>query len=182
MAKMCTFLILSSLLIAATNATSSNIYDSRSNEKRPSNIRFYVQDALSGPKATVWEVARASITSKSSTTFGQVSVVDDLLTVSPDPNSEEMGRVQGLITSADMKVSGIAMNLNFIFTSGRYNGSTLSILGRNQIRSGTRELPVVGGTGVFRMAHGFAITSTHSFDPNTNHGVLEYDVTLFYYA
>ncbi|KAL6538888.1 hypothetical protein OROMI_025214 [Orobanche minor] len=180
MAKMCTFLILSSLLIAATNATSRKIY--LSNQIRPSKVHFYVQDALSGPNATVWEVARTSITWNSSTSFGQVSVVDDLITVSPDPNSEEMGRAQGLITSADMKVMGIAMNLNFMFTGGLYKGSTLSILGRNEVLTGVRELPVVGGTGVFRMAHGFAITSTHSFNTTTNHGVLEYNVTLYYYS
>ncbi|KAL6538887.1 hypothetical protein OROMI_025213 [Orobanche minor] len=134
MAKMCTFLILSSLLIAATNVTSRKIYlSSQSNQIRPPKVHFYVQDALSGPNATVWEVARTSITWNSSTSFGQVSVLDDLITVSPDPNSEEMGRAQGLITSADMKVMGIAMNLNFMFTGGLYKGSTLSILGRNEV-------------------------------------------------
>ncbi|KAL6563220.1 hypothetical protein OROHE_005807 [Orobanche hederae] len=174
MAKMCTFLILSLLLIAATNATSRKIY------KKPRKIHFYVQDAISGPNATVWEVARSSNTSSSSSMF--VNVIDDLITVGPDPNSEEMGRAQGLTTSADMKVLALAMNVNFMFTSGRYSGSTLSILGRNQVLSAVRELPVVGGTGVFRMAQGYAITSTHSFNTTTNHAVLEYKVTLYYYA
>ncbi|KAL0383969.1 UNVERIFIED_CONTAM: Dirigent protein 21 [Sesamum radiatum] len=149
------------------------------NEK-VAKLHFYVQDVLSGQNKTVYEVARASITSNSPTTFGQVRVVDDLLTAEPDINSEVVGRVQGLITSADLETSALAMNLNFVFTSGQYSGSTISILGRNQIMNKERELPVVGGTGVFRFARGYAITSTHSYDVETSYGILEYTIYTTY--
>ncbi|KAK4477205.1 hypothetical protein RD792_016419 [Penstemon davidsonii] len=109
-----------------------------------------------------------------------VGVLDDLLTAEPDINSQEIGRVQGLITSADLKTSGLAMNLNFVFTAGEYKGSTISILGRNQIDDEHRELPVVGGTGIFRMARGYAITNTYSYDAVTNYGVLEYTLYVTY--
>ncbi|KAL8486467.1 hypothetical protein ACS0TY_023233 [Phlomoides rotata] len=52
---------------------------------------------------------------------------------------------------AGLDESVLAMNLNFVFTGGEYNGSSLCILGRNPIDSKNRELPVVGGTSVFRM-------------------------------
>ncbi|KAI3446230.1 hypothetical protein Pfo_002895 [Paulownia fortunei] len=149
------------------------------NEK-VAKLHFYVQDVLGGENATVYEVARASITPNSSTSFGQVRVLDDKLTAEPDFNSEEVGRIQGLITSADLETSALAMNLNFVFTSGQYNGSTISILGRNQILNKERELPVVGGTGVFRFARGYAITSTYSYDVETNYGVLEYTIHVTY--
>ncbi|XP_073027658.1 dirigent protein 22-like [Primulina eburnea] len=151
-----------------------------SGKEEVAEVRFFVQDVLGGEKPTVYEVARASITSNSTTTFGQVRVLDDLLTAGPDKDSEKLGRAQGLITSADLETSALAMYLNFVFTSGQYNGSTLSILGRNQIMNVKRELPVVGGTGIFRMARGYAITNTYSFDPYTNYGVLEYNIYVSY--
>ncbi|KAL3814045.1 hypothetical protein ACJIZ3_015313 [Penstemon smallii] len=143
-------------------------------------VHFYVQDVLGGENITVYEVARATISSNSPTTFGQVRVLDDLLTAEPDFNSQEIGRVQGLITSADLETFALAMNLNFVFTAGKYNGSTISILGRNQIDNEYRELPVVGGTGIFRMARGYAITNTYSYDAVTNYGVLEYTLYVTY--
>ncbi|KZV33721.1 dirigent protein 21-like [Dorcoceras hygrometricum] len=151
-----------------------------SGKEKVAKVHFFVQDVLGGDKPTVYEVARGSITSNSATSFGQVRVLDDLLTVGPDKDSKELGRAQGLITSADFETDALAMNLNFVFTSGRYNGSTISILGRNQILKAERELAVVGGTGVFRMARGYAITKTHSYDSATAYGVLEYTIYVTY--
>ncbi|KAL8061530.1 hypothetical protein ABFX02_02G092000 [Erythranthe guttata] len=149
-------------------------------KEKVAQLRFYIQDALSGPNATVWEVARSNITSASPTSFGQVRVIDDLITTGPDPNSMKLGRAQGLITMADLQVPAIAMNINFYFSAGKYNGSTLCILGRNQILSPNRELPVVGGTGAFRMARGYSISNTYSYDVVANYGVLEYVVYVTY--
>ncbi|KAL8504772.1 hypothetical protein ACS0TY_016089 [Phlomoides rotata] len=42
---------------------------------------------------------------------------------------------------AGLDESALAMNLNFVFTGGEYNGSSLCILGRNPIDSKNRELP-----------------------------------------
>ncbi|CAA2940352.1 Hypothetical predicted protein [Olea europaea subsp. europaea] len=114
------------------------------------------------------------------TSFGQIKVLDDLLTAGPDRNSKRVGRVQGLITSADFQESALKMNLNFIFTSGQYNGSTLCMLGRNPLGNQYRELAIVGCTGVFRMARGYAITNTYSYDVITNYGVLEYNIYVAY--
>ncbi|KAL3654360.1 hypothetical protein CASFOL_004041 [Castilleja foliolosa] len=189
MSKVGTFLILFSFIISATNVISIiepneaqiwvQNYMSQPKEK-VATLHFYLQDDLSGPDATVWEVARSEITSNSSSAFGQVSVLDDLVTTGPDRNSEKLGRAQGLVTSSDLKELSLATNINIVFKAGKYNGSTISILGRNAITTAHRELPVVGGTGIFRMARGFAITSTHSYDPVENYGVLEYTVYVFY--
>ncbi|CAA2998514.1 Hypothetical predicted protein [Olea europaea subsp. europaea] len=149
-------------------------------KKEVTKLHFYVQDKLSGPNKTVYEVSRSNITSISPTSFGQVRVLDDLLTAGPDRNSTELGRAQGLITFADLKQSALAMNLNFVFTSGKYNGSTLCILGRNPILERDRELPIVGGTGIFRMARGYSISNTYSYDPIEDYGVIEYTVYVTY--
>ncbi|KAL0430776.1 UNVERIFIED_CONTAM: Dirigent protein 11 [Sesamum radiatum] len=74
------------------------------------------------------------------------------------------------------------MSLNFYFTSGKYSGSSLCIIGRNPISSKNRELPVVGRTGDFRMARGCSISNTYSYDAATNYGLLEYTVYVAYNA
>ncbi|KAL2477084.1 Dirigent protein 23 [Forsythia ovata] len=147
--------------------------------EKTATIKIFVQDEVGGENKTVWEVARSSITANSPTLFGQVRVVDDLLTAGPNKTSKKIGRAQGLITSADLKESAIAMNLNFIFTDGKYKGSTLCMLGRNPLGNDTRELAIVGGTGIFRMARGYAITNTYSYD-TPSYGVLEYNIYVAY--
>ncbi|KAK4437658.1 Dirigent protein 11 [Sesamum alatum] len=137
-------------------------------------IRFYVQDLLAGENKTVYEVATASITADSPTDFGQVRVLDDLVTAEPDYYSTPVARAQGLITYADLRVAALAMNMNFVFTTGFLSGSTICILGRNQIDLPEREVAVVGGTGYFRNAGGYAITKTYSYDAEKEYGVLEY--------
>ncbi|KAL1554420.1 hypothetical protein AAHA92_14981 [Salvia divinorum] len=144
-------------------------------------LHFYVQDLRIGhANATVFEVAKASITPTHPTAFGSVHVLDDLITEGPAFNSRALGQTQGLTTNADLATFGIHMNLNFYFTVGRYAGSTLSILGRNQVLDSERELPVVGGTGVFRFARGYAIQSTYSIDFPTSYAVLEYTIYTTY--
>ncbi|KAH6787991.1 hypothetical protein C2S52_007543 [Perilla frutescens var. hirtella] len=144
-------------------------------------LHFYVQDLRIGHlNSTVFEVAKSSITANSPSAFGSVHVVDDLITAEPAFNSKALGRCQGLTTNADLATFGIAMNLNFYFSSGRFNGSTLSILGRNAVLDAQRELPVAGGTGAFRFARGYAIQTTYSIDFRTSYAVLEYNIYTTY--
>ncbi|KAL1563910.1 hypothetical protein AAHA92_06328 [Salvia divinorum] len=151
-----------------------NIYGGK---EKVIKLNFYVQDLRVGnPNPTVYEVAAASITENSPTQFGSVHVVDDLLTEKPAYNSRAVGRVQGLTTSADLAVNAVAINLNFYFTTGQFNGSTISVLGRNPVAEPQRELPVVGGTGAFRFARGYALTSNTYNDAETNYSVLQYTI------
>lgn len=66
------------------------------------------------------------------------------------------------------------MSITFLFTSGKNKGSTLIMLGRNNLSEKFRRIPIVGGTGVFELARGIATTSTYSFDPVSHNAVLEY--------
>ncbi|KAD5960187.1 hypothetical protein E3N88_11659 [Mikania micrantha] len=47
---------------------------------------------------------------------------------------------------------GLLMVMNFVFMTGRYNGSTLTVLGRNPVMQKVREMPVIGGTALFRVS------------------------------
>ncbi|XP_057769282.1 dirigent protein 21-like [Salvia miltiorrhiza] len=144
-------------------------------------LHFYVQDLRIGHvSATVCEVATGSITADSPYDFGSVHVLDDLVTAGPEIDSSPVGRMQGLTTNADLSTYGVAMNLNFYLTAGKFAGSTLSILGRNQVMDEARELPVVGGTGTFRFTRGYAIQKTYSIDFAANYAVLEYTIYATY--
>lgn len=142
-------------------------------------IHFYVQDIVGGPNTTSYEVARASITGDSPTSFGITLVLDNPVTAGPAQDSEELGRAQGLLTSTDVETRAMAMSYNFVFTSGKYNGSTLSIVGRNPVAPRLRQLAVVGGTGVFRFTRGYAVAGIYSARVGEDSGVysvLEYTI------
>ncbi|KAF3438015.1 hypothetical protein FNV43_RR20771 [Rhamnella rubrinervis] len=55
-------------------------------------------------------------------------------------------------------------SVTYSFTSGRLNGSSLSVVGRNPVMSGVREMLVVGGTGLFRPDRGYCFAWTYSME------------------
>uniref|UniRef100_A0A2P2NK10 Dirigent protein n=1 Tax=Rhizophora mucronata TaxID=61149 RepID=A0A2P2NK10_RHIMU len=73
------------------------------------------------------------------------------------------------------------MVMNYAFTEGNYNGSSISILGRNHIMDDSREMPIVGGSGQFRLARGYALAHTVRFDVQTGDATVEYDVYVSHY-
>ncbi|KAK7259626.1 hypothetical protein RIF29_25237 [Crotalaria pallida] len=150
-------------------------------KEKLSHLHFYFHDIVSGPKPTAVKVAQAQMTNTSSTGFGMVAMIDDPLTVGPEPGSKLVGKAQGVYASAAQNEVGLLMVMNFAFTEGKYNGSTLSVLGRNTVFSAVRELPIVGGSGLFRFARGYAQAKTHTFDLNTGDAVVEYNVYVFHY-
>ncbi|CAN1307700.1 Dirigent protein 23 [Linum perenne] len=56
--------------------------------------------------------------------------------------------------------------------------SSLSIMGKNPAMDPTRELPVLGGTGLFRLARGYAELKTISLN-SAGDAVVHYNVTVY---
>ncbi|KAL8027852.1 hypothetical protein ABFS82_14G120900 [Erythranthe guttata] len=160
------FLILSSISLQTimSNADTQSS-DHRSpclaGKEKLTTLRFYVQDFVGGDSPTVWEIAKTNLTDVLPSAFGLVSVLDNLVTSEPEVDSKEVGRIQGIIGLTDFHEKALVMLLNLVFTEGEYKGSTLSVLGRNPLAEETREVPIVGGTGAFRMARGYAVTTTY---------------------
>ncbi|OWM80379.1 dirigent protein 21-like [Punica granatum] len=150
-------------------------------KEKTTQLHFYFHDTVTGKNPTAVPIARAPSTDKSPTMFGFLSMMDDPLTVGPDPNSEPVGRAQGIYGSAGQDSLGLLMTLNFMFTSKEYNGSTLSVLGRNPIFETYREMPITGGTGVFRLARGIATAKTHVFNTTSGDAIVEYKVIILHY-
>jgi len=143
-----------------------------------SHLHFYFHDIVSGPKPTAVTVAEAAMTNTSATGFGRAVMMDNSLTKGPDPGSKLVGKAQGIYASSSQEEVVLLMVMNLAFTEGRYN---LSLLARNQVFDAVREMPIVGGSGVFRFASRYAVAKTQSFDPAKGDAVVEYDVDVFHY-
>ncbi|KAI4297734.1 hypothetical protein L6164_037606 [Bauhinia variegata] len=143
-------------------------------------LKFFFHDTLSGKNPTAIRVAQPLQPYQSSTFFGVMMMTDDPLTVTSDPKSKLVGRAQGFYGSAGQEEIALLMAMSLSFTDGVYNGSTISVLGKNPIMNPVRELPVVAGTGLFRMARGYAIANTRWYDATTGDAIVAYNVTLFH--
>lgn len=150
-------------------------------KEKLSHLRFYFHDIVSGQNPTAIRVAEAPMSRNSPTFFGSVVMMDDPLTMGPEQSSKLVGRAQGIYASASQSEIGFLMVMNFAFVEGKYNGSSLSVLGRNRPLTEMREMPVVGGSGLFRFARGYAQAKTHWFDIKTGDACVEYNVYVFHY-
>ncbi|KAL2469302.1 Dirigent protein 23 [Forsythia ovata] len=150
-------------------------------KEKVTKLHFYFHDTITGKNSSSFTVAQSNITLTSPTFFGIVSVADDPLTIGPESDSKIVGRAQGVYLAASLEDIALTMTLNFVFTDGKYNGSTLSVLGHNPILHKYREMPIVGGSGVFRLARGIATAQTVWYNRISNNAVVEYTVMVLHY-
>ncbi|KAG4163197.1 hypothetical protein ERO13_D01G156832v2 [Gossypium hirsutum] len=115
---------------------------------------------LTGEKSSAVMIARPTITQASSFHFGRLFAIDDPLILEPEPTLALIRNTQGLYVSSnrDPVVFTLVMYADFTFKSGRFNRSSFSLFSRNLFLDKVRELAIVGGRDVFRMARGFALT------------------------
>ncbi|KAK9912936.1 hypothetical protein M0R45_036768 [Rubus argutus] len=142
-------------------------------------LHFYFHDIHAGQNPTAIRIVGPP--NKSVGSFGTSFMIDDPLTEEPEASSKLVGRAQGIYAFASQQDSGLLMVLNFAFIEGMYNGSTLSILGRNPFMDTIREMPIVGGSGVFRYARGYALAKTFSFSEKTEDAVVQYNVCVLHH-
>ncbi|KAE9616269.1 hypothetical protein Lal_00017633 [Lupinus albus] len=140
------------------------------------HLHFFYHDILEGNSPTVIQIIDPSNTSSGG--FGTTFMMDNLLTKGPDLKSTKVGRAQGLFGLASLHDRGMVMLINFVFSEGNYEGSTLSLVGRNPVQDTVREMPIVGGTGVFRFAKGYAIAKSLWDISTSEHFVVEYNITV----
>ncbi|GFP89024.1 dirigent protein 23 [Phtheirospermum japonicum] len=133
-------------------------------KEKLTKIHFYFHDIVSGKNPSAIPI-----------------MMDDALTIGPEPDSKVIGRAQGIYGSASFEEIGLLMTLNYVFTDGEYNGSTLSVLGHNPVLHKYREMPIVGGSGIFRLARGVATARTFSLNVTTGDAVVEYNVFVLHY-
>ncbi|XP_034688523.1 dirigent protein 22-like [Vitis riparia] len=142
--------------------------------EKVSHFKLYWQDVVSGSNATSVTVIEA--VDNSSTSFGMVNIFDNSLTIGPNLSSKTVGKAQGLYASTGQEDTSLLMVMSFAFTDGKYNGSTFIVLGRNNINAEVREMPIIGGSGLFRFARGYALASTYN-----DGATIEYNCYVIHY-
>lgn len=151
-------------------------------EEKFTHMHFYFHDIVTGPKPSMVFVAEPNGKAKDSLPFGTTAAMDDPLTVGPERDSKLIGKAQGLYSSISQEEMGLLMVMTMAFTEGEFNGSTLSVLSRNMIMSEpVREMAIVGGTGAFRFASGYAQAKFYSVDFTKGDAIVEYDVFIKHY-
>ncbi|KAB2006086.1 hypothetical protein ES319_D11G317200v1 [Gossypium barbadense] len=138
-------------------------------------LHFYFHDIVDGKHPTAMQIIR--LPNKTATSFGTTFMVDDPLTEKPKPTSKLVGRAQGIYAFASQSDLGLLMVMNFAFNKAIYNGSAISILGQNAVLDAVREMPIVGGSGIFRFASGYALAKTVWLNKNGD-AIVEYNVTV----
>ncbi|CAN0927581.1 Dirigent protein 2 [Linum grandiflorum] len=178
MAKLITNLLhLTPLILLLTTTTTAATF-SKKTSKRPTrekqtHLHFYFHDIITSTTPTAYPLNHNAVPGivNSSTLFGVMVMADDPLTAGPELNSTLVGRAQGMYGSAALTgQTAYFMVFNFVFVAGR-----------NAIFDDVREMPVVGGTGVFRFARGYAEARTYKVDTVKFNVVVEYDVYVSHY-
>ncbi|KAL5708379.1 Dirigent protein 4 [Ranunculus cassubicifolius] len=180
----CLFIVLvSAIYVNCEYHTESSHHDHT--KEKVTNLHFYLNDILSGKNPTAVMVAHPYNTNpdkSNPTPFGSVFAIDDKLTDGLERNSKVIGNAQGLYVSSARDLLSLVMYVDFAFTSGKFNGSSISVFSRNPVMDGDgRELAVVGGRGKFRMAKGFAELTTRYLNVTNGDAVIEYNVTVYHY-
>ena len=87
--------------------------------------------------------------------FGTITVIDDILTASPELRSQALGKAQGVYLASSADGSTQMMAFTAMIEEGEY-GDSLNFYGVYKIGSTMSHLSVTGGTGKFKHACGLA--------------------------
>lgn len=145
-----------------------------------SHFRFYWHELFNGSNPTTVVIIPSLLKYNKTTSFGSVEVLDTALVVGPESNSKVVGRAEGLVASTSQSEFDPLVIMTFVLTEGKYNGSSITFLGRRHIEQKVREMPVIGGTGVFRFATGYVDSTTILTDPQTKNNVIEFNVYVYH--
>ncbi|XP_047331673.1 dirigent protein 24-like [Impatiens glandulifera] len=118
--------------------------------------------------------------------FGSITVVDNELTEGHELDSAVLGKAQGFYLASSLDGTGHTLVLTALFHSGEHHEieDTISFFGIHRTGSPESQIAVIGGTGKYEHAKGYAtITTLHQQDQHTTDGVetiTEFTVYLTY--
>ncbi|KAF4355378.1 hypothetical protein CsatB_025513 [Cannabis sativa] len=87
--------------------------------------------------------------------FGTITVIDDILTTTPELGSQQLGKAQGVYVASSADGSKQLMAFTALMEGGEFNDN-LNFFGVYTIGTTLSQLSVTGGTGKFKNAYGIA--------------------------
>lgn len=184
---LCSILVLMAIpMVSAIGQSPKEVEDWFGNlnqaKQKVTKLHFYYHNSRNPEKnLSAVQVAKAPVFSENPPYFGVLTITDDPLTVGPEISSKRVGYGQGFYATSSLEEVSMLMGVTFVFTDGEYNGSTLAILGRNPIGEQYRELPIIGGSGVFRLARGIVTLQTYFFNFTMALAIVEMNVVALHY-
>ncbi|CAL4984544.1 unnamed protein product [Urochloa decumbens] len=149
------------------------------------HLHFYMHDEYTSanPTAALIVPGRAPLldeatSATSSRRFGDIAVMNNALTEGPRRASPRVGTAQGFTVRVAERGSVNALSLHLVMEAGEFAGSSLVVNSRVDTDLAVRESVIVGGTGKFRFARGFALSRSYDYDLAKG-GVVEIDVYLY---
>ncbi|KAG8381908.1 hypothetical protein BUALT_Bualt05G0021700 [Buddleja alternifolia] len=106
------------------------------------------------------------------TNFGNLFVIDNMLTADNNNKSAPIGRAQGFYVYDINNGVGAWHGFSMVFNNTKYKG-TLTLAGENPLLMKTRDISVIGGTGDFFMHWGIA-----TFKTDYINGLLAYRIKI----
>lgn len=106
--------------------------------------------------------------------FGSITVVDDELTESHELGSGVIGKAQGFYLASSLDGTSHTIAVTTLFHGGDHHEveDTISFFGVHRAASHVSHIAVVGGTGKYEYAQGYAtIETVHMEDQHTTDGV-----------
>ncbi|ONK56505.1 uncharacterized protein A4U43_C10F9500 [Asparagus officinalis] len=141
-------------------------------QETETHLHLYLHENFTGPNPT----SITAVTTSTPSSFGTIRVFENELREGADPISKLIGQSQGTGTTASRDEGSSLVEANFVFTIGEYKGSTLAIFGRPiRLLLSSWEVNVIGGTGKFRLARGYAIGRNIVVEPGRNI-IVEFDL------
>ncbi|CAM6088268.1 unnamed protein product [Calypogeia fissa] len=161
---LCTVVAVAACILWPSTASSIEAPACGQSSQQRAVINFFLHDDLDvrpvGSAFTVVNQLAKPNGLRNTNLFGSIAVIDDKVTVGPDVNSTEIGRGRGFYVFDHL--ASDTTGLEFIWTaifnnqSGYEDGSTIVFRGYDDITAVYRELAILGGTGTFRLARGWA--------------------------
>nr|ABR18314.1 unknown [Picea sitchensis] len=143
---------------------------------------FYMHDNLiRNNDETAFPVAGMNGSSSDAGKFGTLVVISDVTTERPQITESDsgniVGRAQGFYVNTN-PVTGLdfLMVFTLVFHNKEYSGSTLQMQGTDRFDQPQSEYAVVGGTGKFRFARGYALGTTES--SHGENAVIKFNTTF----
>ncbi|KAL1567623.1 dirigent protein 22-like [Salvia divinorum] len=145
-------------------------------------MTIYYHDYAGGPNATTIEIPSSSTGQLNFTKFGAMFCSDDPIYKGIEKDSVPIARGRGIYIISALDGTQAQMLMSVVFINGKYKGSTIEIQGSyGQSLVQISEAAIVGGTGKFRLARGYATFKVVSYDAVTGFSITQSNMTVLHY-